>query len=95
MSNKHKGPVLTFKDKQYPVLKEFSVMHIGWESDNKGWIIDDNGTNKIILTSHGDKYEASKKELQDIVTEYQSVLNDSITALDLLPEDKKTNKKKM
>lgn len=95
MSNKHKGAVLKFKEKEYPVLQQFDIMHLGWETDTKGWIIDDHGNNKIIMTDHGHLYEASRKELEEKIKEYQSILNDSLTALSFIPEVKKTKTNKL
>ena len=39
-----------------PVLKEFTVVHIGWELDNEGYIVEYQGENRVVLSSHGSFY---------------------------------------
>lgn len=54
------------------VIKEFSIPHLNWDMDGKGWICESKtkkdffGKNKeiLILTNHGAPYIATKTELK-------------------------------
>ena len=53
---------------EFIALKTFTVLHAGWELDSVGYVVQDNGVNKIILTSHGTPYWASEKELEKLLS---------------------------
>jgi hypothetical protein len=64
------------------VIREFTLLHEGWEMDNKAWLIKTtDGSLHLIFTSHGGMYEASTAELRsqidmllDAVAAQQAVL---------------------
>ena len=42
---------------------EFTIMHIDWEMDNKGWVEKtDQGDLRLMTTNHGTEYELLKLE---------------------------------
>lgn len=66
---------------RFPVLKE------GWEIDSNGWIaVRPDGTRTIILTNHGNEYEAAPEELHDLIRSYERVISDTKMGLDLLDQ---------
>jgi hypothetical protein len=75
---------ISVEGKKYSVVKEFNIIHIGWECDNTGYIVDINGKMKLVLTSHGKPYFAKNKELEDKINEYQMYLKESKDALSLI-----------
>ena len=48
-------------------------MHLGWEADGWGYVVEKNGTTEVILSNHGKFYTASIKELEQKVAEYTKV----------------------
>lgn len=64
------------------ILFEFIILHSGWESDEKGYIIEtETGKREIILSSHGVFYIASVTELMDKIAEYRQVISETEKAL--------------
>ena len=54
------------------ILKDFVILHKGWEMDNIGWIVElENGERKLVLTNHGSSYVADIKELEKKIKEYE------------------------
>ena len=51
---------------------KFSILHKGWELDNKGWIMQDG---RIFTTSHTSVYEMSAAELERKIVETQRSLD--------------------
>jgi hypothetical protein len=70
------------------VIFEFPVMHIGWELDNTGWVMErPDGGRYLRLTSHGSEYEADEKELHAKIEEYDEAIDKTRKALRLLRPD--------
>ena len=73
---------MTKKDKE---LFKFKVLWLGWEMDNDAWIMERaNGTRYIKMTDHGREYIASVGELEERVTNYLEVLEETKEAIKLL-----------
>ena len=68
----------------YKKLFQFKIAHIGWESDNKGWIVENQGQRFIVLTNHGAPYIAEKLELINKINEYEYLISNTHRALYLL-----------
>ena len=64
---------ITVDNISYEILEEFSVLHLGWECDYKGYLVDKNGKPKLVLTDHGRAYFAKNKELEEKIKEYQEL----------------------
>lgn len=62
----------------------FEVLYSGWDCDGMAWIIDMQGTKKLIMTNHGSMYEAQLSELQELLKYYAQTLKDTQKAVDLL-----------
>lgn len=63
------------------ILYTFRVIWEGWESDNTAHIVEYKGKRKIVMTSHGAPFFADKKQLEERVREYESLLKDTKAAL--------------
>jgi len=66
------------------VLYKFPVLHEAWEIDYEGWVVEDAGERKLVLSNHTTKYFASPKELEDKMNEYRAALIKSATALSMV-----------
>jgi hypothetical protein len=75
---------LNIDGKNYKVLKEFGVMHIGWEMDNRGFVVEGEGKNEVVLTNHNRPYFADRKELREMVERYEMVIKGTVEAIGLL-----------
>jgi hypothetical protein len=73
-----------FPDCKHTIHK-FTVLHEGWEMDNKGWVIEcEDGARHLVLTSHGRPRKAEARELADKLVEYRKAISETQEALDLL-----------
>jgi hypothetical protein len=68
----------------YKKIKLFNILHLGWESDYKAWVVDTPEGNKLVLTDHGSPYFATKEKLEEYVSSYQKVIQDTQDAISLL-----------
>jgi hypothetical protein len=63
----------------------FKIMHLSWELDNEGWIIEhEDGRQELRTTSHTNECETSLKELEDKIVETQNSLNGLLKAKALM-----------
>ena len=46
------------------IIYEFTVLHNGWDMDNKGWITQDG---RVWLTDHGALYSADETEISSLI----------------------------
>lgn len=70
------------------LVKEFDVLHHGWECDGTGYLIKNKkGKLVLLLSSHGSFYIAEQKELMGYVDYYMEVVNESKLILDMLEGD--------
>lgn len=54
------------KTKIAKILHEATIMHVGWESDNKGWIVQcEDGKIKALTTNHGSLCQWSGKDMHE------------------------------
>ena len=74
---------ITIDGKEFIAVKTFTVLHAGWELDSLGYVFQDNGVHKIILTSHGSPYWASNKEVEKLLQYYDEVKKETLSALSL------------
>jgi hypothetical protein len=65
-------------------LFKFPVLHLGWEADGWGYVVERNGKREIILSNHGNFYVASVKELEIKIAEYKKVEFETKKAITLL-----------
>jgi len=63
---------------------KFPVLHLGWEADGWGYVIDRDGEREVILSNHGKFYTASIKELEQKLAEYKKVEFETKKAITLL-----------
>lgn len=68
------------------ILFTFTVLHAGWEFDYTGWIVEiaKSGKRKIVLTTHGSPYFATKADLLKRQRTYKAAADDIQTALETL-----------
>ena len=52
---------------------KFPVLHLGWEADGWGYIIENGDKREVWLSDHGNFYIASIKELEQKIAEYKKV----------------------
>jgi len=74
---------ILIEDEICEVLKEFDVLHCGWEQDSKGYIVKRPRKKKlvIILTDHGKPYEATINDLLAKTDEYQKAIDSTEDAI--------------
>ena len=73
------------RTKKLKLLYEFTILHKGWEMDNRGYIVTDQyNKNLIILTSHENFYIGKKNQLEEKLLEYRKVIKETEEALVLL-----------
>ena len=66
------------------VIFKFPVLHLGWEADGWGYIIDNEGEREVWLSDHGNFYIACIKELEQKLAEYKKVEFETKKAITLL-----------
>jgi len=71
----------------FEIVKEFDVLHHGWEGDGTGWIVKVAEKNILILTNHGSAYEADPNEIRELLVSYQVVIDETKAAYTLLTGD--------
>lgn len=69
----------------YKKVRMFNVLHLGWESDYKAWIVETPDGNRLVLTDHGAPYFAPKEKLEQYIESYQKVIQDMQDSMNLLP----------
>lgn len=65
------------------IIFKFPVLHLGWEADGWGYVVEKEGKRDIILSDHGKFYTASIKELEQKLAEYTKVKFDTKKAIAL------------
>jgi hypothetical protein len=66
-------------------VMRFRVLRHGWECDPWGWVaMRPDGTQTILLTDHGTKFEAMPDDLLDLLREYQQVITDTHAAMTMV-----------
>lgn len=70
-------------DKTYgEIVFEFPVLHTGWELDDKGYVVRDEGGDLcLVLTNHGRPYPAEVGELEKKIAEYTEAITKTREAL--------------
>lgn len=68
-----KDPIDQMVEKLGKTIFKFPVLHLGWEADGWGYVVEKNGLIEVILSNHGKFYTASIKELEQKVAEYTKV----------------------
>lgn len=67
------------------IIYTFTVLHESWECDSQAWVMqNNNGERWIETTSHGGRYDAKVDEFEDKIKEYQSVIDQTKRALELV-----------
>lgn len=78
------------------IIKKFPILHHGWDGDGFGYIVANiqnvdtevfSGpliTPKLILTNHSKPYEADVSELRQKVIEYQQMIGETNSVIELL-----------
>jgi len=83
----NKMDILTKKLSEETLKKtifKFPVLHLGWESDGWGYIIENGEKREVWLSDHGNFYIASIKELEQKIAEYKKVEFETKKAITLL-----------
>ena len=70
-------------------LFKFPVLHLGWEADGWGYVVERDGKREIILSNHGTFYVSSVKELESKIAEYTKVKFETKKAITLVTKDGK------
>lgn len=67
------------------IIYTFTVLHESWEFDSQAWVMQNkHGERWIETTSHGSRYYAEAGEFEDKIKEYQSVIDQTKRALELV-----------
>lgn len=73
------------KTKIVNILHEATIMHVGWESDNKGWIVEcEDGKIKALTTDHGSICQWSGQDMHDTLESTKQSLLDIEAAINLM-----------
>ena len=81
---KHKLSEETLKK----TIFKFPVLHLGWEADGWGYIIENGDKREVWLSDHGKFYISSIKELEQKIAEYKKVEFETKKAITLLNNNK-------
>lgn len=65
---------ITVDEKEFIAKKVIDVFWSGWECDDKAWLVNDNGENKIVVTDHGASYFTDKEFLINKIKEYEAAI---------------------
>jgi len=66
----------------YKILEKFPVMHVGWECDSEGYLVEDeNKIVKIVMTNHGFFYFPTAIEMQELINGYKKITDKTETIL--------------
>lgn len=68
---------VTVDDVEYKTIDFFDMYHLGWECDTKGFLVEKDGKQVVVLTNHGNPYFADIESLKKKVKE----LNANVKAL--------------
>jgi hypothetical protein len=68
-----KDPIDQMVEKLGKTIFKFPVLHLGWEADGWGYVVEKEGSREILLSNHGNFYVASVKELEQKLAEYTKV----------------------
>lgn len=69
---------------QFKAIAMCDVLWAGWECDDKVWIVQHEGQNKLIASNHGSTYFAQKQFLEDKIKEYEQAIEQSRKLLAML-----------
>jgi hypothetical protein len=70
------------------VIFKFEVAHIGWESDNWVWVMEDeNGKRWLESTNHGMRYKMNAQEVKEHIANYEALIECSKNGLALVDEN--------
>lgn len=83
MSKKHKGQCIRIDNKEYPVVCEFPILRIGWEMDNKGYLVQDGDKTRFASTNHGRFCWMSISEVSEYIGDLYSALKQVEAAYNL------------
>jgi hypothetical protein len=60
---------VTVDDVEYKTIDFFDMYHLGWECDTKGFLVEKDGKQVVVLTNHGDPFFADIETLKKKVKE--------------------------
>lgn len=60
---------VTVDDVEYKTIDFFDMYHLGWECDTKGFLVEKDGKQVVVLTNHGDPFFADIESLKKKVKE--------------------------
>jgi len=66
------------------IIKKFPILHHGWDGDGYGYVVDNIQEKNLILTNHSKPYEADVSELRQKVIEYQQMIGETNSVIELL-----------
>ena len=73
------------KTKIVQVLHEVTIMRVGWESDNKGWVVKcEDGKIKALTTNHGSLCQWSGKDMHETLELTKQSLAEIEEAINLM-----------
>ena len=64
-----------------PIVYTFTILHIGWEMDNYGWVTQDG---KVWTTNHGNIHEIKKDQIVRLMEAPIKSLNGINAALEMI-----------
>ena len=76
--------IVTVDDKTFQALDTCEVLWSGWESDDRVWVVDDDGVKKLVTSNHGSEYFTDPSFLEDRIAEYEEAIQNSRRLLNLL-----------
>lgn len=73
------------KTKIVNILHEATIMHVGWEADNKGWIVEcADGKIKALTTNHGSVCQWSGQDMHEALERTRNSVLDIEAAIKLM-----------
>jgi len=70
--------------KDFKVLKTIEVLWSGWDCDGEAWLVNDNEKNKLVVSSHGQKYFSDKNFLENRIIDYETAIKESLELIQML-----------
>ena len=83
-----KSKIIEVNGKTFKALEVIDVLWAGWESDDKAWLVNDDGVLKLVASNHGTLHFTGKEFLEEKINEYQLAIENSKKLLSILNNKK-------
>ena len=84
MEQRAKELTVTVDDQTFQAIDTCEVLWSGWESDDRVWVVEDDGVKKLVASSHGSTHFIDHRYLENKIAEYEEAIENSCRLLNLL-----------